>query len=136
MFCFVRSSRPPHRGRRAPIGVHARWLGGRTASGLAVWRLTRFSLLLLCKLALVLTIAQVPGDVVGSDMAEVAQRVSEECLLTEDRSERGGRRQANLRPMASGSLQRCPIRVDQRAISRGHAHGHLLNNGLRAPLRC
>lgn len=123
-------------GHTAYGGALARAMVGKATPSRAALRLAQFVLLALCKLALVLTVAQVPSDVVGADAVETAKQATEDCLLTEARSEMGCLRPAGVRCGALVSLRTSSVQVAQRAASRGHAHGHLLDNGLRAPLRC
>jgi hypothetical protein len=104
-------------------------------SSSAAWQAGQFVVLVLCKLALILAIAQTPSGVSSADMAEVARKATEECLLSEARFEAVGR-QARERCCPFTRPQTTSCSVDHRSFSRAHSFGHRLSNGLLAPLRC
>ena len=124
----------PRYGRKV-VGRHAPRVPLSVDSSLAAWRITQYALLLVCKFALVLAIAQAPYDVSSVDAAEVARKATEECLLSDARFEAVGR-QARERCCPFTLPQVASFSVDQRSASRAHSIGHRLSNGLLAPLRC
>jgi len=134
MLLLDQSAALPRCGRKVQ-GRHAPRFSSSVASSLAAWRLAQYCLLLVCKLALVLAIAQAPYDVSSVDAAEMARKAAEECLLSEARFEAVGR-QARERCCPFTLPQVAPFSVDHRSESRAHSLGHRLSNGLLAPLRC
>jgi hypothetical protein len=120
---------------RQVVGEHAPQAPLNGGSRSAAWQAGRFVVLVLCKLALILAVAQTPSGVSSADMAEVARKATEECLLSEARFEAVGR-QARERCCPFTRPQATSFSVDHRSDSRAHSLGHRLSNGLLAPLRC
>jgi hypothetical protein len=96
-------------------------------------RAARLVLPVLCKLALVLGTVQVPGESL-EEQVEI-KKVGEECLLSESAAA-PVRRTAQARRCISHLAGRAPLATAQRLAAHDLAHGHVLANGLRAPMLC
>jgi hypothetical protein len=121
----------------SPLSVRFRVTPERVAACLAGLRFAssrfvRLAAPVLCKVALLLMMVQAPE----ADTVEGAKKVAEECVLAEGHPATRPRSQSVLRRDASHLVRRSPVQFLPR-IGRGeHARGHLLANGLLAPLRC
>jgi len=116
-------------------------LAGARAWGVAsskriAWKAARVVFPVLCKLALLLAMVQTPTEATGSDAAEESKTVAEECLLVASPSDIRCRSGAQERRCISHVASRAPVATAQRLAESDCSHGHILSNGLRAPLRC
>jgi hypothetical protein len=90
----------------------------------------------LCKLALFLTLVQAPVDPTASAEGAEAKSLIEECVVVESVSARRCSGNAYVRHCklqdAGPAVRRDPTQSPVDSTSSGHC----LSNGLRAPLRC
>ncbi|MBX3415263.1 MAG: hypothetical protein KF708_21440 [Pirellulales bacterium] len=100
------------------------------------WKLARLVFPVMCKLALLLAMVQTPTEASGSDAAESSKTVAEECLLVVSPTDTRCRNGALERRCVSHIASRAPVATAQRLAESDCSHGHILANGLRAPLRC
>ena len=100
------------------------------------WKAARVVFPIMCKLALLLAMVQAPTEATGSDAAEESKTVVEECLLVVSPSDIRCRSGAQERRCISHVASRAPVATAQRLAESDCSHGHILSNGLRAPLRC
>ena len=101
----------------------------------ALKRRVRLGLLLLCKAALLLTMVQAP-EAVETDPVEGAKKIAEECVLAESCSATRSSKHAVQRKVLALPLVGSPAHHFHSSRPCACCHGHLLANGLRAPLRC
>lgn len=109
---------------------------GIASSKRVAWKAARVVFPVMCKVALLLAMVQTPTEATGSDAAEESKAVAEECLLVVSPTDVRCRSGAHERRCISHVASRAPAATAQRLAESDCSHGHILANGLRAPLRC
>jgi hypothetical protein len=96
----------------------------------------RLAIGVLCKLAFLLTIVQPPPTETAQPEESESVKVTEKCVAIVSSAVSRRAAAAHGRGGTSRVARHSPITVRQRLSPNDSSHGHVLSNGLRAPLRC
>jgi hypothetical protein len=137
LMSVLRVTSSNYRDRRSATAVsrHCRRLfAGLNGTTLWTSHAARLLLTAMFKVALLLALSQAPGEATCTEGAETT-KVIEECVLVDAMSEmRSG--STHSRRYTEQVVRYAPIIAAQRVALRDNSQGHVLHNGLNAPLRC